>query len=110
MKIKSITFISIWCLWLEIAKLSVFESSTGQLQVSFQFEYLRASRMRFGTVTVTGAGFGEDFGGKTWTLNPHNTFLPIRICVDARWSAPHTKLPGELCFLPITNVVFKVSG
>lgn len=65
MKIKSITFISIWCLWLEIAKLSVLESSTLQLQVSFQFEYLRASRMRFGSVSVTGVGFGEDLGGKT---------------------------------------------
>jgi hypothetical protein len=63
MKIKSITLVSIWCLWLEIAKLSVFENSSGQLQVSFQFVYLRASRMRFGTVTGIGEGFGEDRGG-----------------------------------------------
>lgn len=62
MKIKVITFVSIWCLGLEIAYVRVFENSTGQLQVSFQFEYIRVSRMRFGIVT----GIAVWLLGRSW--------------------------------------------
>lgn len=51
MKIKVITFVSIYYLWLEIANFRVFENIfIGPLEVSFHFEYGRASRMKFGIV------------------------------------------------------------
>lgn len=110
MKIKVITFVSIWCLWLERANLRILENPTGQLQVSFQFESIQASRMRFGTVTViVRVDLGRileanDLHFESSQLLFHSTHQITNVCQiecsSAQTSLKQTFLKSCICSLP----------